>query len=415
MARTTRTFMRFAALLAIAGALAAGCGSDDKDSAADEKPSETTTTAKLTGTPVKFSMMTVLAGPGFQPGREQGAKAAAKAINAAGGINGHPLEIISCDTGLTTLKPTGAIDCAKAAIKAGVIASTGDAQGDANVLQAFNEANIAEIGAFPINAGDYTAENSFPLQAGGPVSLAGQARLLAENGAKKIALLALEIPQAEFSKTFANIGLKPLGTQIDRMVLVPSDPSTDFAPYIARATSDGVDGLIVALTGDGLIRAVKGARQAGYTGAISGLSVALNGDTIKSLGSLADGLNTVGAYEAPGGANARIKQYRKEMQAYAGDAPISEYSLEPWIAVHFAAERLAKLTTMDAKSLKDSLPGSAVDLHGVSPSFSFSTPSNPFPGLARIFQVEVQYQVVKDGKVVPLGDGAFVDVQAPKK
>src|SRR5438067_3391091 len=254
----TRTVLRLIAPLLLVGMVAVACGSSSKPSkSADEA---TSTTTKLTGTPIKFSMMTVLAGAGYQPGRKEGALAAAKAINAAGGIKGHPVEIVTCDTGLTTLKPTGATDCAKAAIEAGVVASTGDAQGDANVLQIFGDANIAEIGAFPINAGDYTKPDSFPLQAGGPVTLGGQARALADAGAKKITLIATQIPQAELSKTFANQGLKALGLEISQMVLIPPDPSTDFAPYIAKAISGGTDGLIIALTSDSMIRVVKGAK-----------------------------------------------------------------------------------------------------------------------------------------------------------
>jgi ABC-type branched-subunit amino acid transport system substrate-binding protein len=407
-----RKGLRWGIPLLLVALLAAACGSDKKGSPA--APAATPTTVKLTGTPIKFSIMTVLSGPGYQPGRVDGAKAAAKAINAAGGVKGHPLEIVACDTGLTTQKPTGAVDCANSAIKAGVVASTGDAQGDANVLQVFSDANVAEIGAFPINTGDYLNADSFPLQAGGPMTLSGQARALADAGAKKISLIATQIPQAELSKTFANQGLKPLGLEISQMVLIPPDPSTDFAPYIAKAIAGGTDGLIIALTSDGMIRVVKGAKQSGYKGKIATLPVFLDQKTIVTLGADAEGILAAGAYQATGSDNERVKLFRAEMAAYNPDAPISEYSEEPWIAVHFAAERLASLPTLDAKALRDSLSGSQVDLHGVAPSFTFSPPANAVPGLARIFQVLVQYQTVKGGKVVPLGDGTFSDPRAPK-
>src|SRR5436189_31918 len=83
-------------------------------------------------------------------------------------------------------------------------------KGDANVFHLYSDANIPVIGAFPIGLGDYTSADSFPLQAGGPVTLGGQAHALADAGAKKLTLIATQIPQAELSKTFANAGLKAL-------------------------------------------------------------------------------------------------------------------------------------------------------------------------------------------------------------
>src|SRR2546423_1461421 len=68
---------------------------------------------------------------------------------------------------------------------------------------------------------------------GGRAPRPGRPGALAEAGAKKISLVATQIPQAELSKTFANLGLKSLGLEISQMVLIPPDPSTDFAPYIA--------------------------------------------------------------------------------------------------------------------------------------------------------------------------------------
>src|SRR5688500_17904726 len=124
MTSRVRNILRIAAPLVIAAIVAAGCGSDDDDASADSGP--TTTARQLTGEPIKLGMIGVLSGPAFNPGRVEGAKAAAKAINDAGGIDGRPIEIVACDSGLSTVKPTGAIDCATDAIKAGVLASVAD-------------------------------------------------------------------------------------------------------------------------------------------------------------------------------------------------------------------------------------------------------------------------------------------------
>lgn len=96
---------------------ATGCGSDDKsdaggtDSSASAPKSDTAALdpikeyigstgsgpADASATPVKIGFVNTTAGPTAVPAWTDSAQAAVKAINAVGGIDGHPLELVSCE------------------------------------------------------------------------------------------------------------------------------------------------------------------------------------------------------------------------------------------------------------------------------------------------------------------------------
>ena len=81
-------------------------------------------TGSVQGTPVKLLVMYQFAGdPVAQhPEVGAGAQAAAKAINSQGGINGHPIQIITCDIHDTA---TGEQACAEKAVSDGATAVVG--------------------------------------------------------------------------------------------------------------------------------------------------------------------------------------------------------------------------------------------------------------------------------------------------
>jgi hypothetical protein len=97
-------------------ALVVGCSSNSASTSAGS------TTQNSKGA-VKIFVTSSFTGATFSdPEALSGAEAAASTINAAGGINGHPIVIISCDDQLT---PSLATQCAQKAVKDGVTAVTG--------------------------------------------------------------------------------------------------------------------------------------------------------------------------------------------------------------------------------------------------------------------------------------------------
>lgn len=408
--------LRAAAVPFAVAVLAAACGSDEgsSDANVDDTSGATTSTptdaaSEPAGEPIKLSMIGIISGPAGSEFMSAGAEAAAQAINDAGGVDGRPIEILACDGSIQAVDPTAGTECANDAIDAGVIATISKTNADDNTTNAFLDAGIASIAPFPIGSADLGAEGSYPFKS--VYELIGAAALLADEGAETIRMLAFQTPATGFTASLANEALRPRGLDLGDPIQVPPDPSTDLTPYIAQATS-GTDGLIVALTKDGMIRAIKGARASGYTGLIAAPGQAVTPDLIEELGDDAEGLLAASEFEAVTSTSERVQQFVAEMEAFDPDAPLDEQAINSWAAVHFVAELLETLPTIDAASLMEALPGATVDT-GVRPTFELTSVPNPFD-LPNVFIDTVQYQRVEDGELVAIGDGEFVNpTEAP--
>jgi ABC-type branched-subunit amino acid transport system substrate-binding protein len=409
-----RKFLRVFALVAVLALVIAACGDDSDDSGSGSESASGSEPAddapELTGEPIQLSLIAPLEGSVSIPERVAGAEAAAEAINAEGGVDGRPIEILGCDGGVTSIDPTLGPACAQEAVDAGVVASVGNLQGDDNVIGIFEDAGIPIIGAFPNAQQDFFSANAFPLQPGGPVLLAGNAAVLADNGAEHINLISLDVSAADFSVEFANQGLAERGQEIEELIKVPTDPSTDVAPFIAQAIEGDTDGLIISLQGDAMTQVVQGVLAAGYDGLMSVQSTLLDPDVVSDLGDEAEGIYLVAAYDSPDSDAAA--QFNEDMDNYAPDAIRSEFALEAWAGVQFVADQLATLPEISAQALLDSLPGADVDI-AVAPQFVLQPDPELFPPFARISRVGVQYQQIEDGKAVALNDGDFLDPRVP--
>ena len=73
-----------------------------------------------------------------------------------------------------------------------------------------------------------------------------------------------------------------------------------------------------------------------------------------------------------------------------------------------AADVLSELDTIDTASIVAALDNRPVDL-GVAPPFTLGVADNQL-GLPRVFRVTFQTQEIRDGEIVPSGDGTFLDV-----
>src|SRR3954468_17959716 len=108
--RTRPGFARTVGVVAATAALLAACSSSDSGGTATGSSSSDDTSASasaaaaaaaLTGSPIKIGLMSTLSGPQASSGNQGAVVAPAWAdwINANGGINGHPVDVISEDDG----------------------------------------------------------------------------------------------------------------------------------------------------------------------------------------------------------------------------------------------------------------------------------------------------------------------------
>ena len=323
MIKPPRRSLRLALLL-LAGGTTAASG------AALSRPS-----AAPTGAPLKLMAVYEGTGASASPEIPEGAIAAAKAINAKGGIKGRPVQIISCDT---KNDPNVATQCGRRAVSGGVVAMVGDLTIYGNrFLPLMAGHRIPSIGHHPATAADFTSPAAFPIAGGAPVEFAGLAAALAKGGAKKIVMARLDIPEATAVINFANVGLKRFHLTM-RDVPVPVG-APDMSPYAAAALQGGTDGIVVSQADQDAVNFVQALRQANPNVKIALISTSL-GDVNKALGSDAEGAIEV-ASDTIALENAAERQYEKDMKA-AGYANLTGFRLDAYASVRlFRRSRLA--------------------------------------------------------------------------
>jgi ABC-type branched-subunit amino acid transport system substrate-binding protein len=125
---------------------------------------------------LKFMTMTPLSGPyGTYPTVVQGAQAAAAALNKVGGIQGHKIEIVSCDT---KFDPNAAVACGRKAVSEEVVALAGS-NDDTNgaYLPITQKEGIPDIGVTPNADAQAAGGLEFPIQGGSQLNQVAAGRM----------------------------------------------------------------------------------------------------------------------------------------------------------------------------------------------------------------------------------------------
>lgn len=376
---------RASASIALVSVLALGAGSLLSASAA--------TSAKPTGAPLKLMVVYEGSAGVTNPEAPDGAIAAAKAINARGGIKGRPVQIIACDT---KNDPTTATGCGRRAVSGGVVAVVASVSIFGNrFMPLLAQHKIPSIGLVPETAADFTSPASFPIEGGGPVNFAGLAGALATSGAKKIVLARVDIPAAAALAQFANAGLKRFGLTM-RDVPVPAG-APDMSPYAAASLKDGTDGIVIAQPDQDTVNFVEAVRQAAPTMKIAMFPTSI-GDVNKALGKTGEGIFEISADSIA--LKTRVeRQYEKDMKA-AGYSNLTAWRLNSYASVlvfQKIAERLPRIT---APGVFNALRQATNITTGLTPPLQFV--KGGVAGLPRVFNACLITMRIMGGKQVPV-------------
>jgi branched-chain amino acid transport system substrate-binding protein len=364
-------------------------GSDSSDAAA----------AKLTGAPLKLMVVYESVGPSSVPEVREGAMGAAKAINAAGGIDGRPVQVIRCDT---KADPNVATECGRRAVREGVVAMVGNITIYGNrFMPLMAQSKIASVGLEPATAADFTSPASFPIGGGAPVQFAGLGAALAAAGAKKIVLARQDIPAAAGVAPFVNAGLKRFHLTMRDVAVPPGAP--DMSPYAAAALQRDTDGIVVTQADQDAVNFVQAVRQANPD-----VKIALNAPSTdkvnKALGNDAEGLIESGAVTIAL-KNTAEKQYEKDMKA-AGYTDLTGYRLPAYAAVRLVGTIADGLTNVTAPAVFDALRDGTNLQTGLTPPLQFT--EGGVAKLPRVFNPCLFALRVEQGTQVPV-TGKFED------
>ncbi|WP_131747635.1 ABC transporter substrate-binding protein [Frankia sp. Cppng1_Ct_nod] len=390
--------------IALTGALAlAACGSSSSGGGG----TTTSSGAKLSGDPVKIVLIAPQSGPSdTYPQFPAAVKAAATAVNKAGGIQGRPLEVTVCDD---QFDPNKGADCANKAVEDKALFVTSNSSTGDRFMPILEKAKIPVIGNTPNSATELKSPYSYPFGTGA-ISIAGGGTACGKLDKKEPAVAVVDIAAGRSSAAFFGVGLKPFNLEIKKTVPVPPT-ATDLSTYAASLT--GATDCVEMVLGSGQAsKMVQALSQAGSKATPIYGAIATDQEWINKLGTAANGLVLVGALP-PTNDNTipAIKQYNAELDA-AGVSPTgrNEGSLNMWATVHLVAQYAQKLPKLDGESLANALNTAGEINFSPLPKVDFAKPIQVlFPG-NRIFTTDVYLSEIKNGTRTPLFDNKVFNV-----
>jgi ABC-type branched-subunit amino acid transport system substrate-binding protein len=198
--------------------------------------SATATGSTATGSPLKIMIEGAISGPVYAlPEMVTGAQAGVNRVNSEGGVEGHKLELVSCDD---QGNPNNDAACGREAVADGVVAVVGGLSVyDTEFIPALQAANIPYIGSSDIVPDDHTSPVSFPINAA-VVDYHGTAAQLARRGCKQAAVVAPDQPGVAAGVAAIKDGFLKSGGQSATSYEVPPTES-DFTSLVATAQAGG--------------------------------------------------------------------------------------------------------------------------------------------------------------------------------
>jgi ABC-type branched-subunit amino acid transport system substrate-binding protein len=361
------------------------------------------TTSNTHGAAVKLLVMYQFEGdPVAQhPEVGAGAEAAAQAINAAGGINGHPIQIITCDIhDSATQEET----CAQEAVTDKVTAVAGSLfESGAQSIPTLQKAGIPIIGSLGVyTPGELSNPDVWPLMGGAVTTYPAIPYLAAKQGLKRIAVIANpgtglnELIQAQAARA----GMTYVGT-----VSVPLT-ATDYSSYVEQLKTLNPQIIVQVVSTTASAELMQEGQQLGLNAIWANQTLNIDVNNLSTFGSTANGMYITSSFP-PATAGAQfpgIAAFNNEMDA-AGKAGIgntnirSAQAVTSWLAVH-AIALVAKGTTglLTASALISAIhSATSVNVEGLITWHPNATGPTDFP---RVTNSDVYLEKVVSGKLV---------------
>ena len=405
------TWRRCIVLVATAGLLAAGCGSDDEEGAsttvapATESADSSASTGggeTPTGDPIKVMTVTTLnaAGPTYE-NIANTAKAYETYINARGGIGGRPLAVTVCDE---QFDPAVATTCARQAVDEGMVSIVGSFTFFAeSIVPVIAESSITWFGACcPITPSELTSPYSFNI-GNQPMYAVGAVKKAVDDGCKKINIVIIDGAQI-FIPPMEN-AIKALGMEFgDEIILPPT--AQDYSAEVAQATTDA-DCVIGIISETPYITWNTAWAQSGTTAQQYGPQGNLNSVSAKGNEEATNGNIIVGMY--PDISTEPWAEYRTALDEAGLDTAALDYNslggMGTW-AAFTAFTQIAETIDGDitaASFYEAANTTSKLDLNGMVPVLDFTKEwTDGLEGYNRLFNRSVVYSKLENGKVVPL-------------
>lgn len=375
----------------------AGCGEDD-GTKADTGSASTPAPAqavRFTGKPVTIYTSAPLKTPiANVPESPAGLKAAAKAMNARGGLVGHKVLVKVCND----TDPNAEVTCARNAKRDGALALAGAIfllNGPA-ANAALAKEGIPSVASI-LTPGQYSSPIVFPIDDPADGYTACPALAPAASGKSKIGMISQNLPiQLATVKAIRN-ETKLLKSDFTKTVVVPI-ATADFSSAVQELADKGSEIVISQLTPPAIPGFVTAANSLGKKFVYCSTASQGPVDVLKKLGPLASDYYFGSTFPPLSDADKYplLKQFVDEMKAAqdAGDEAantgtgIPSHGLRAWLGLQ-VIEQAAKTVKgeLNSASLMTALQTLKVDFGGVVPPIDYSKP-NAIKGYERLFNAE---------------------------
>ncbi len=405
-----RQLRRGLAVLLVGALVVTACGDDDEattttpsettaateapeTTAATEAPETTaateapdTSAGEPTGEPIKVMATGTIESAAFSlPTIPLGAQIAVDEINAAGGINGRPLELVVCND---ELDPNKASACVQQAVQDGVVALVGGLSVfEPIVFPLLQTSGIPWVGAS--TSTDFTTPILFPVGADGATAFSAIGAAAIETGCTSPAIL-ISASGSPANTAAIRAGIEVAGGTV-AAELQTNGP--DIAPLIESALAANADCIA-----SGVSPAESGALVAAVQGRlpIVTLDGSLPEGLAAALGSAADGIHVVSGFRLPAAGDADTVALAEKSLAINPDAPMDHFWITGYSSVKIVAEALSKAEDVSSDAVLSGLADVTAFDTGFGPVIDFSTP-NSVAGFERVFNTEMLLWVIQDG------------------
>ncbi|MGI5159286.1 ABC transporter substrate-binding protein [Microbispora sp. CA-102843] len=382
-----------AAIAAAATAVAtlAGCGSDGE------------TTGSSGEETIKVMTWASLANPKISlPQVKTAAEARVKAINDAGGIKGHRVELIFCDT---NYDPNTEAGCARQAQQEKVAAVVGAHTTFPGTFAVLERAKVPFVGSLGLTEQEMASPVVYPLAGGVPGWYAGAVAQLKQAGGTTIGMIACNSPACTYATKVIKDSVPRSGMKLIAEASVASGVS-DPSAGVAQAIAGNPDGLIVAVPPNDIPKLVQAVRRAGYKGKISSSTSLFPAGTIKALGADAEGiLLTSQVRPLSQSDDPAIAQFDKEMDAIDPAVKKDENAELVWGAYVLFQKVAERLDSVGTESVSTAMSNLSEPVEtGITSPYTTTGKTAPMANTPRLFNPTVFNTEIKNGALVVTSD-----------
>ena len=177
--------------------------------------------------------------------RAQATAAAINDLDHQGGIEGHRITLLQCDS---KGDASTEVACARTIVRSHAIATISDSvvAAPGAVQSVLSAAGIPRLGVVETGIPEYQASDNFPLDDGSILQLVAMLDVLIRRGETQISVVLPEAVAATGTGALLGLVARGRGATIVNDVVVPPSAS-DLDGYVVQAESNGAKGAVVAL------------------------------------------------------------------------------------------------------------------------------------------------------------------------